>query len=535
MLQSRPSDNYPVPVIDPRTRQPIMASLVTILYDQWGRAMALSGAYTGASYSRRSMAAWNPAARDADSSISYDITILQNRSQDLLRNSPLAVGAVNTTITNVVGSGLKFQSRIDRKALKMSDDEANEWEENTEREWRMFADSQDIDISRTLTFDGFCDLGFRKVLEDGDVFCIMPMVERSNSPYSLRLQLIEAARVCNADNKSNSETLFMGVEKDQYGAPIQYHVLNQHPNATFSLKSRKWDKIEAFNEKTGLRNVIHLFKPLRPGQSRGVPWLSPVIETIKQLDRYTEAEIMAAVISGFFTVFLEREQGMSLGFGNMIGDQNVDTYVTGNPTDESIKLGSGSIVELPQGTKANFADPSRPNSTFDPFVKAVLEQVGTALGIPFEILIGHFSASYSASRAALIQAWMFFLCRRLWLSRIFCQPIYENFLSEGIAIGRVPAPGFFRDPMIQKAYCGNPDVQWIGNSMPQIDPEKEITAAKERVLLGVSTLDKETTTLGCGDFQDNQPQIRKERAFVQEVGLWAPVTQKEEIVMEEVI
>lgn len=518
-MESRRLINYPVPNFDARTGRWIMAAPVTILYDQYGRAMAISGAYTGASYQKRSMSAWNPAPRDADSALSYDITILQNRSQDLLRNSPLAVGAVNTTLTNVVGSGLKFQSRIDRKVLNMEDDQANEWEENTEREWRLWADSQDCDIARTLTFDGYCELAFRKTLEDGDVFVLMPMEEIQNSPYSLRLQMIEAARVCNEGNTSNSDTLFMGVEKKTTGAPIRYHILNQNPYASWSRKAREWTKVTAFNENTGLRNVIHLFKPLRPGQTRGIPWLTPVIETIKQLDRYTEAEIMAAVVSGFFTVLLKHGQGGGLGFGNMIGDQAVTGFASGNPQDESLKLANGAIVDLPADTEAQFADPTRPNSTFDPFVKAILEQIGTALGIPFEILIGHFSASYSASRAALIQAWMFFLCRRLWLARIFCQPIYENFLSESVAIGRTAAPGFFKDPMIRKAYCGNPDSQWIGDSMPQIDPLKEADAAVVKINNGLSTVDRETTSLGGGDFQDNQAQIRKERIFIKEVGL----------------
>ncbi len=85
---------------------------------------------------------------------------------------------------------------------------------------------------------------------------------------------------------------------------------------------------------------------------------------------------------------------------------------------------------------------------------------------------------------------------------------------------------------MRKAYCGNPDAQWIGDSMPQIDPLKEIGAAKMRIDLGVSTLDRETSSLGCGDFQDNQPQIRKDRKFVEEVGLWAPISQKNEAVTD---
>ena len=65
--------------------------------------------------------------------------------------------------------------------------------------------------------------------------------------------------------------------------------------------------VPAYGAQTGRRNAIHLFERRRPGQSRGVPYLAPVIETLKQLDRYTEAEIAAAVVAGLFAVFVKSE------------------------------------------------------------------------------------------------------------------------------------------------------------------------------------------------------------------------------------
>jgi len=61
--------------------------------------------------------------------------MLRDRSRDLIRNAPLAAGAVNTVCTNVVGTGLKFQSGINSGARGMDEDEADAWESNTEREF----------------------------------------------------------------------------------------------------------------------------------------------------------------------------------------------------------------------------------------------------------------------------------------------------------------------------------------------------------------------------------------------------------------
>lgn len=478
--------------------------------------LAVAGAYTGASLSRRALSTWKPKELDADSAILGDLSALRDRSSDLLRNSPLALGAINTSCTNIVGTGLKLQARLDRDVIKLSEEEADAWESKTEREWRLWSESQDCDSSRTLSFIYQQELAFRKTLEDGDSFILIPRIKRNGNPYTLSLQIIEGARVCNADNGRDTPTLAGGVERDEAGAPTSYHILDQHPGAMLYGKIRSWTKVRAFGEQTGLRNIIHLYKVLRPGQSRGVPYLAPVIETIKQLDKYTEAEIMAAVIASMFTVFIKTEMGTS-GLAPMVGDAQVDAAKSGS--DEDMKLAAGAIIGLRQGESTEFADPSRPNSQFDAFVKSILQQVGVALEIPFEILIGHFSASYSASRAALLEAWRFFKGRRKWLADCLCQIVYENFLWEAVAIGRIAAPGFFSDPLLRKAYCG---ALWIGDAPSQIDPEKEVNAAEKRIDLGLSTLDEETTNLTGGDFETNYPRIKKERKMMKRIGMWPP-------------
>jgi lambda family phage portal protein len=478
--------------------------------------LALAGGYSGASRSKRSLSQWMTGGRDADSDILWDLPTLRDRSRDLLRNSPLACGAVNTVVTNVIGQGMKLQCRIDRNVLKMDDDAAEAWESATELEWQMWSASQECDVARTLTFNDIQNLTFRQVLENGDVFILMPRYQRGNSPYLIKLQVIEADRVCNPNRLRDTETLAGGVEKDVYGAPIQYHIMRQHPGNILyaNAKTYEWDAFPAFGANTGLRNVIHLFPTLRPGQTRGVPYLAPVIDSLKQLDRYTEAELMAAVVSGMFTVFVETERGTA-DFGTFA--PSLETG--GSSTDEDYKLGNGAIVGLAPGEKVSTSNPGRPNQAFDPFVKAILQQIGVALEIPYEVLIHHFSSSYSASRAALLESWRFFRNRRAWLARNFCQLVYENWLTEAIALGRVKAPGFFRDYRVRHAYLGT---LWIGDAPGQIDPLKEADAAEKRLSLGLSTVDEETVAITGGDFDHNYPRIVKERRMLQKIGLWQP-------------
>lgn len=473
--------------------------------------MALAGGYLGASKSRRGLKAWSPYGSDPDSAILADLPALRERSRDLIRNSPLAVGALQTKITNVVGSGLTLQSRIDRDALGMDDETADAWEAKTEREWRLFWDSKDVDITRQMNGDALTALVYRQAKENGDVFTLLPRIQIKDRPYKLRLQVIEADRVSNEKYKRDSEKLAGGIKRDKHGAPTEYQILQQHPGNRRFVKGMKWKKVPAFGRTLGLRNVIHLFLLTRPGQSRGVPDLAAVIEPLKQLDRYTEAEIMAAVVSGMFTVFIETESGESRIDLTDLGDE------TGaESTDTDYKLASGSIVGLAKGEKVHDTNPGRPNTSFDPFVMSVLRQIGVALQLPFEILIKHFTRSYSAARAAIEEAYKYFLTERKWLADNFNQLIYEIWMFEAVAAGRIAAPGFLADPATRAAYL---ESEWIGPPKSQIDELKEVKAARERVDGGFSNRSRECLAMTGTDWQTTHRQQVKENEARKKDGL----------------
>jgi lambda family phage portal protein len=472
-------------------------------------ALAVSGMYFGASTSRRALSEWTPKDSDPNATLQFDLDMMRQRSRDMIRNVPLATGAINTVCTNVVGNGLQLQARLDRSILNLTDEQADAWESKTESEWSLFWDCTEVDSARTLNGAGITELAFRQALENGESFINLPRIKRAGA-YDLKLQLIEADRISNKDNIADTETLFMGIEKDSYGAPVAYHVCNQFQYSTLPQNVISWQIIQAYGSKTGLKNIIHLFKPIRPGQTRGIPYLTPVIESLKQLGRYTESELMAAVISSMFTVFIKTEAGES-DFD--IGELGRETGAKASDTD--VKLAPGAIIDLLKGEDIVTANPNRPNTAFDPFVQAILRQIGVALELPFEVLIKHFTASYSAARSALLEAWKFFNNRRQWLAQNFCQQVYEVWLYEAIASGRIAAPGYFNNPLIKKAYS---TAEWVGPSPGQIDPVKEVTAAEKRLQLLLTTRAQESAAMG-GDFDANIKQIKKERAQIIDAGL----------------
>ena len=477
--------------------------------------MAMAGGYTAADKTRRANQAGSRRETDADSAILPDLRTLREESQNMLRNSAIAVGAVKTNITKVVGTGLKVKPQINRESLNLSDEAADKWERAAEREFLLATDTREIDAERQLTFSLLQALVLLKTLEDGDVFTNMPRFTRPGSPYTLKLQIIEAARVVNQHGLADSNLMAAGVEKDATGAPVAYHICNQHPGGIRyrAKQDLSWTRLPAFGKNSGSPLVLHHYDKTRPGQTRGVPYLTPVLEIIKQLGRYTDAEVMAAVVSGMLSVFITTESGDP---GNVL-TPNPETAAA-DSTDTGVELGYGSVVGLLPGETVSTVNPGRPNPAFDPFVTALCRQIGVALEIPFELLVKHFTASYSAARAALLEAWAYFNRRRHWLVTSFCQPVYEAIITEAVATGRLSAPGFFSDPAIRRAYLGT---IWIGDAPGQIDPLKEINAAEKRMALNLTTHSEECTAMpnGGSDWEAKFPQIVKEKRMMLAAGL----------------
>jgi lambda family phage portal protein len=479
------------------------------------RAMtAAMGNYFGGSNSRKTMLNFNPRARSADADLNPDLVTLRARSRDLERNSPLARGAINTVTTRVVGTGLALQSCVDGDYLGMTDEQAAEKKAEIEREWRLWCESAECDVTRTQDFYDLQDLAFRATLTSGDVFALLPYVKRTGDAYGLKVQMIEGDQVSNPNGSRDTEELSAGVVRDTFGAPVAYQVMTRHPGSNVGGGERKWTEVKAYT-RAGQRAMLHLFERRRPNQARGEPYLAPVIEPLKQLDRYTEAEIAAAVISGMFTVFMKTASED----GGLPNDPSDGSSGTTGTSGDGIQMGSGAIVEIGQDDEVDFANPGRPNPAFDPFVQSILRQVGVALELPFEVLIKHFTSSYSAARAALLDAWQFFRKRRSWLAKRFCQPIFEVWMDEAVAAGRVAAPGYFGDPQVRRAYL---KAEWVGDGPGSIDPLKEINAAEKRIDLGVSTLEKESMLHDGGDWKANLRQRGLEQKARAANGLLPP-------------
>jgi lambda family phage portal protein len=464
----------------------------------------------GGNTRKKGMLDWDGESRSPREDINDNLPLLRERSRDLyMGGANIATGAIQTMRTNVVGSGLVLRPSPDAAFLGLKEDQAEQWAQTVAREFRYYADSVQCDRFRMNNFYELQQLALLSMLLSGDVLVLLPYRRRAGFLYDLRIQLVEGDRIATPPEKLGDPDISQGVEVKN-GEVTAYYVLDRHPGSLGF--DRRCQRVEAYGAATGRRNALHLMESERPDQTRGVPMLAPVMEALRQLGKYTVAELNAAVVSGLFTVTVTTEAPENEGAeGEYVpGGVRVD-----DSGDESLEMGYGSVHYLHPGEKIQTAAPGRPNVAFEGFMTAITRYIGAALGLPYELLIKHFSASYSASRAALLEAWKLFRTRRAWFANDFCQPVYEEWLAEAVAKGRVAAPGFFEDPILRAAYSR---AEWHGPSQGQIDPLKEVNAAARRIAEGLSTRQKEAAELTGTDFNDNHRQLVKEERMRGELG-----------------
>ena len=486
----------------------------------------------GASYAKKALKGFIAASGSPREDIDAHNYTLRQRARMLYMAAPVATSAIKTNRTNVIGCGLQLKSRINRVKLGLTPEQAKEWQRKTEEEFELWAaNKRNCDAIGVNNFYTAQQLALASCLLSGDMIVLLKHEDPTVlNPYGLRFHMIEADRVSTPTamtagssffaNMTQGETkegnrIYDGIEVDKNGRIIAYWIRNTYPFQQTADKT-EWKRVLATGEETGLPNVLHVMETERPEQYRGVSYLAQVIEPLLQMRRYTDSELTAAVVESFFTAFIKTEADPNENPYNEVGGDGTE-QVSDDPNE--YEMGPGQINIMKPGEDVVFGDPKRPAGGFDGFVVAICKQIGAALEIPADLLLKSFNASYSASRAALLEAWKAFKMRREWFSDDFCRPLYEVWMAEAVARGRIIAPGFFSDPAIRAAWLGS---EWIGPTQGQLDPVKEITAEQLACENGFSTREQSTIRLNGGSFEANAEQLVDENARLAQANAGAP-------------
>lgn len=499
---------------------PLDRAVRSALSAQMGEVRADAGEvpgtrWRGASRSLRSLVNWLPAIGSATSDLpGHEQRTLRARSRDAFRNSMIGRAALTRPRTSIVGTGLVCRPNVDHEVLGITPEEGAAINAQLRIGYERWAeDPLECDIEGTLDVYGLQGLALLSSMASGDVFALTPYQYRPGGVHGLKVQLVEADRVGNPNDAQDTPSCIDGIVY-QGATPVGCHVRSVHPGDRVDPRMPSWQYYDFIGAATGRRRVLHIWNDKeRPGQARGAPYLAPILEPLKQLERYGDAELMAAVVSAMLTVFIERDKDLADENGQATSPFDSATDSQGN-----IALGNAAVVDLAPGEKSSFVNPARPNVNFDPFFVAVVKQIGAALEIPLDVLLLQFNSSYSAARAAMLEAWRFFTMRRWWLVQQFCQPLYALHIDEEVAAGRISLPGY-SDPIKRRAYTR---AMWVGPARGSMDEWKEANAAKTRIEIGVSNETVETAAMTGENWNDVYDQRVREVARRRADGLYAP-------------
>jgi lambda family phage portal protein len=210
--------------------------------------------------------------------------------------------------------------------------------------------------------------------------------------------------------------------------------------------------------------VLHVFKPDRPGQVSGPSWFSSVILTLKDFDEYADATLMKQKIAACLAVFVTDVDGS----GNpAVGVKDA------TKTPEEELLVPGSISYMPPGRDIKFADPPRVNE-HAAYSQITLRAIATGFGVTYEDLTGDYTnLPFSAARMSRLRHWARVEDWR-WLMLVpqFLNPVWA-WAMEAAEIAGLPF---------------TPATTWTAPPLPMIEPDKEGLAIQRNIRTGITTL-----------------------------------------------
>ena len=484
--------------------------VINFLSPRWGlnRAAArmrleLAAQYRG-SETTRLLSDWITSSLAGSTPLKYELETLRQRSQELNRNDPVAAAATDTLMVNVIGQGLKPQSRLRAEALGISEDEAQELRRRAESVFEAW--QPQADASARLNFAGLQALAFRKVVEDGEIIANLPMLPDAWRPLKRAVELVEGERLETPYGKAGAG-IYQGVELgEDLKEPRKYWIRKAGITRNdYELPRREWVGLPA-RDSRGRPLILHVYPLKRPGQIRGIPFFAPALTHFRYLGDYLSAEVVAAKLAACLAVFIT------------VNDPMLGAQAAATGTDSASGKGleyiePGMIQRLKPGEGINVLEQKRGGETFSTFLEGVLRILGVSLGLPYELLLKDFSkTNYSSARAALLEARRWFTFLRAWFAAAFCQPVWDLVLEEAYLRGQFAAPDFYA----QRAELCR--VQWIGGGWGWVDPVKEVQSSIDAINAGLSTHAKEIAGQG-EDWEETFDQLVREQKYAQALNL----------------
>jgi lambda family phage portal protein len=454
-------------------------------------------------------------SKSADAAIKNDVDGLRQHVRQLEYNNGHVSGPIRRLTNNVVGAGIRFQSRVtpDSNNMffpKINATMAGDFNRATERLFSFWSKISDVRLMQN-----FYELQATvcSALErDNEVLSILRISERPSrrdiSP--LCVEVLEADRLQTPMSEISNPAIRNGVEYDEEGVPELYYILKVHPgeSLTMALNRNDYDQVDAFNP-NGTRKVLHLFRPVRPEQTRGYSMWASALKDIQDMDRIHEAEVMATLEDACMTGTIVTEN--PVGFANAFTTPNTEEDSGDTGYDRIHEFGPNQMLYLNPGEKLEVHRNARPNPQMAEFEKQLLKGPSNALDMPPEVYLQDFQGmNYSNARTVLLMFYLSCRIRQQFIIDHFCAPVYEALARDFIARGKIQATGFDRRPHDYLKHS------WIPPGWQWVDPVKEAKGKEIEVDNFFETLSDLHASKG-NDFEETMERRAREIKFMAEL------------------
>ena len=303
---------------------------------------------------------------------------LRNRARYEGANNGYCRGLIDTIATDLIGTGPRLQ-------MSSGDDVADAWVEIEFSRW-----------CRAVKWPEKLRTATKAKVQDGEVFGLQISNPGLPTPVKLDMKTVEGDQVRFVDLNMLMVPSVDGIRFDEWGNPIEYHVLRIHPgywSYATGLVGLPWEY-----DVWPAKFVMHWFRADRPGQHRGLPEIMAALPLFAQLRRYTLAVLQAAETAADFAMWMHTP--------TLADDDGSGPPVTVPNDFDLFPLTRNMVATLPEGYDIGQTKPEQPTTTHDMFVRTILREIGRGLKAPYRKVAGDSSqANFSSENHGELDWW----------------------------------------------------------------------------------------------------------------------------------
>lgn len=390
---------------------------------------------------------------------------LRARSRDQVENNDYAKRFVMLAVSNIEGpKGIIMRPHVHNPNNGQLDTLVNDaigcW-------WQNWEERDNCDIAGRMNWSEHQRLFMRTVVVDGESL-IRIFRNRTLGPHGFALQHLDPELLDPYYRRQlmNGTYIEQGIEFNLQGRPVAYHLMQMEPGfETYTYGGTHYIRVPA-------SDIIHSFLPERVDQKRGLPWMSTSLDTLKMLDGYEQAALVAARVGAAQMGVITTPTGEDFQGDDVNDDGSV--VFDADP---------GTFRQLPEGQKLEKWDPKYPDGQFDPFTRRVLRRIASGFGVSYNTLANDLSSvNFSSIRQGTLEDREMWKMLQEWQISMLNRRVYNEWLRCQLMLGnlKIYPKKTKPDEAVVLQFADEDryrNVRFQGRRWDWVDPQRDANAA----------------------------------------------------------